>query len=263
MRDVIAIGDVHGDGDRLVHALQRLKLATADAVWTGGTVSLVVMGDVLDGRERGDGAFRSSVGDVDAVRFLAALRASAAARGGRVTCLLGNHELMNRAGVFDYVHRDDFARYGDDAARHARMKAGGDVGAILRTWKRAHIENETLFCHAGVHTDAAGAVRGAQDVTAGLPGVSDWHVLEHRQYMTDSSTAERARLRAMLARCGCRQMVIGHNSVPEIAPTWQGAVVLADACLSRAYGRSSELQVLCVRPDGDWHPVHITLHGRP
>lgn len=259
MRDLIAIGDVHGDGDRLVHALQRLRLAKPDGTWTGGNTSLVMMGDVLDGRERGVGGFKSSVGDVDAVRFLDALQRSASRQGvGSVTCLLGNHEQMNRLGMFDYVHRDDFDRYGDARTRYGMMH--GEVGAILDGWKRAYIENDTLFCHAGVHTDVADAVRDRASVLRGLPGVTDTELMEHRQYMTDSySYEQQASLRRMLARLGCRQMMIGHNSVPEITPIWGGSVVQTDACLSRAYGSSRAMHVVCVRPDGQWEPIQIAL----
>jgi hypothetical protein len=84
--------------------------------------------------------------------------------------------------------------------------------------------------------------------------------MEHRQYMTDSWTSEQlAKLRAMLGRCGCRQMMIGHNSVPEITPIWRGTVIQADACLSRAYGNSRAMHVAVVRPHGGWEPIKITL----
>jgi len=262
MRDVIVIGDVHGDGDRLIHALQRLQLGGEDATWRGGGTGVVMLGDVLDGRERGTGEYLSKVGDVDTVRYIEALRASAARsqRGGSVTCLLGNHELMNRGGMFDYVHRADLERYGREVKRYQMMSSRGEVGRVLATWKRSHIDNNTLFCHAGVHTDAADSVRDREDVAAGLPSVSDFHLTEHRQYMTDSFTSEQStKLRRMLARCRCRQMMIGHNSVPEITPMWGGAVVLADACLSRAYGSSAAMHVACVRPGGEWDAIDIRL----
>jgi Calcineurin-like phosphoesterase len=261
MRDVIAIGDVHGDGDRLVHALQRLRLVDPNTGrWSGGRTSLVMMGDVLDGRERDDGTrYASSIGDIDTVRFLDTLQKSARAAGGDVTCLLGNHEQMNRVGAFHYVHDADFKRYGEPGRRHDAMKDEGYIGKILSGWKRAHVENDTLFCHAGIHTDVCDAVT-LDSVASGLPGIGDSEIMEHRQYMTDSYSFEQlAKLRRMLVRCGCRQMMIGHNSVPEITPIWGGSVIQTDACLSRAYGNSSAMHVVCVRPGGEWEPIEISL----
>ena len=260
MRDAIAIGDVHGDGDRLVHALQRLRLARPDGSWTGGRTSLVMMGDVLDGRERDDDTrYSSSIGDIDTVRFMNNLQKSARAAGGDVTCLLGNHEQMNRDGAFHYVHDNDFKRYGAPGRRLDTMKDDGEVGRILSGWKRVHIENNTLFCHAGIHTDVCDAV-DLHGVKNGLPAVVDSYVMEHRQYMTDSYSYEQLeKLRLMLRRCQCLQMMIGHNSVPKITPIWRGYVVQTDACLSRAYGNSSAMHVVCVRPEGEWEPIEISL----
>lgn len=267
--DVIAIGDVHGDGDRLLHVLERLGLAEvpsgADAVagvrWTGGTVAVVVLGDVLDGRERLPSCRLSTrVGDMQAVRMLQALARAAAAAGGSVTCVVGNHEAMNVRGDFSYVHDADLAADGGPAGRLARVRAPGDVGRALSTWKRAHIDNRVLFCHAGVHTGASRAVAGAADVERGLPTVSDFNLMEHRQYaLTRPTREQQALLDGMLSRCGCVAMMIGHNTVTQPTWIWDGRVVLADCALSRAFGDVGTVHVLCVRPDGSTSPVAVGL----
>lgn len=251
-RDVIAIGDVHGDGDRLIHALERLRLATGgyDAVrWVGGPVSLVLMGDVLDGEPRHESiSFVSSVGDLQLLDYLGRLAASARANGGEVTCLRGNHEVMNEAGQFHYVHPRDRV-----ADRHARVLSS----RVLKTWKRAHSENRTLFTHAGVNPERANYVGDLGDVLR----LSDHDVMEHRGYAEDvaPTRAMLGAVGAMLARGGWRQMVIGHNTVDAPRAAWDGMVVMADAQLSRAYGNSSTIHVLCIRPDGTWIPIHIPL----
>lgn len=253
MRDVIVVGDVHGDGDRLVHVLGRIGLAEGNPpVWTGGRTAVVFLGDVLDGKERTDQAYRSSVGDLSTVSYVAALSRAADQQGGRVTCLLGNHELMNLRGDFTYVHDADMARSGGGAARRSAVNRS----RFLSTWKRAHVENGCLFCHAGVHTSAASGVRTLAD----LSRVDDFLLTEHRQYMAPrGSPSEEAALRDMLARLGCTRMIIGHNSVPRPVAAWGGLVVLADACLSRAYGKSAETHVLCVRPDSRWEDVVVQM----
>lgn len=250
-RDVIAIGDVHGDGDRLIHALERLRLATGGhegARWIGGTVSLVLMGDVLDGAVRDPSfSYHTSVGDLDLVAYLGRLAASAEANGGAVTCLRGNHEMMNEIGMFQYVHPRDRT---DD--RHRRVLAS----QILQTWKRAHSENRTLFTHAGVNPDKANYVSDIHDVL----DLEDYDVMEHRGYADDERRPERLEpVRAMLERGRWTQMVIGHNTVDTPRATWDGMVVMADAQLSRAYGNSTHIHVLCVRPWGEWIPIHIPL----
>lgn len=264
MRDVIVIGDVHGDGDRLVHAIQRLRLGNAEGEWIGGNVSLVILGDVLDGKDRGTGEWSTSKGDFEAVLYLEDLRRSAESqRRGRVTCLLGNHEMMNMLGEFSYVSSIDLKRNGGVAGRTQKLGRFGLIGSIIRRWRRSYVENHTLFCHAGVATASADAIQTSSDVTVrDCRHIPDSDIMEHRQYAydTDASSPERAKLMRMLERCDCRQMMIGHNSVDTITPTWGGAVVMADACLSRAYGESRSIWVVCIRPSGFWEPIEIKLH---
>lgn len=250
-RDVIAIGDVHGDGDRLIHALERLKLAEggyADVRWTGGSVSLVLMGDILDGAVRSPSiSYQTSVGDLQIVDYLDRLSQSARAGGGEVTCLKGNHEIMNENGIFEYVHPRDMV-----PNRQRRIQDS----EFVQTWKRAHSENRTLFTHAGVNPERANYVSDIGDVLK----LSNHDVMEHRGYADDESRPQVLQaVRDMLGRGRWKQMVIGHNTVDSPRTTWDGMVVMADAQLSRAYGTSSHIHVLCVRPWGEWIPIHIPL----
>jgi hypothetical protein len=255
MRDVIVIGDVHGDGDRLMHVLQALGLVR-DMSWNGGRTSLIMMGDVLDGAERSDTKMSSRLGDVGALLILNKLSSEAAKAGGLVTCIMGNHEIMNLAGQYAYVHRADMAKCGGSAGRASLMRPGGLVGEILSGWKLAHVENDTLFCHAGIHTSIAHRFVKRSDFED-LP-LSMYHELsEHREYMTDGTPESKAALRGMLSRIGCRSMVIGHNTVDCPRRTWDGMVMMSDSKLSRAFGASKTGYVICVRPDGRMETISI------
>src|SRR3954452_6320280 len=81
---IVAIGDVHGAGNGFVAILQRAGLIDGQQRWSGGNAILVQTGDLLD---RGQ--------DVRQILdLLIALEPQAAAAGGRVQALLGNHEVM-------------------------------------------------------------------------------------------------------------------------------------------------------------------------
>src|SRR6476660_692394 len=82
---IVAIGDVHGARDAFVSILQKAGLIDAQKRWTGGTTILVQTGDLLD---RGEGARQ-------VLDLMMALETQAAAAGGRVQALMGNHEVMN------------------------------------------------------------------------------------------------------------------------------------------------------------------------
>ncbi|HEX3590553.1 MAG TPA: metallophosphoesterase [Pseudonocardiaceae bacterium] len=78
------IGDVHGHRTELVDALRAAGLVDEDATWAGGTARVWFLGDFFD---RGP----DGVAVVDLVMDLGE---QAAAAGGSVRALLGNHEIL-------------------------------------------------------------------------------------------------------------------------------------------------------------------------
>src|ERR1700690_2853223 len=82
---IVAVGDVHGDYEQLVIVLKSAGLIDDGENWPGGKTHLVQNGDVLD---RGPDSRK-------AMDLLIKLEKQAAAAGGQVHALIGNHESMN------------------------------------------------------------------------------------------------------------------------------------------------------------------------
>ena len=78
---LFAIGDVHGDAQRLSVLLATAHLADG-ARWTGGRSVLVLTGDMID----------KGPNSVGVLRLVSALRTAALKDGGEVIALAGNHE---------------------------------------------------------------------------------------------------------------------------------------------------------------------------
>jgi hypothetical protein len=78
------VSDVHGHVDSLVTALQDAALLDSGGVWNGGQSRLTFLGDYFD---RGP----DGIAVVDLIRRL---QAQAAAAGGRVDAMIGNHEIL-------------------------------------------------------------------------------------------------------------------------------------------------------------------------
>jgi len=110
---VIAIGDVHGEYDGLVAILQRTQLIDAETHWIGGDATLVQTGDLFD---RG-------VRVREVMDLLMRIQEEAAAAGGRVIVLLGNHEGMNLTGFYRDVNPDVYATFADDKSAKRRKTA--------------------------------------------------------------------------------------------------------------------------------------------
>jgi hypothetical protein len=110
---IVAIGDVHGASAELATILQRAGLIDAADRWIGGTATLVQNGDLTD---RGAG--------VRAVLDrLMALEPQAAAAGGRVQLVLGNHEVMNMIGETRDLTPEIFRSFADGQSESRRERA--------------------------------------------------------------------------------------------------------------------------------------------
>ncbi|KAJ0606270.1 putative calcineurin-like phosphoesterase domain, ApaH type [Helianthus annuus] len=90
---LIAIGDLHGDLNKSKQSLRLAGLIDSTDRWSGGSTTLVQVGDVLD---RGGQ-------ELKILYFLEKLKCQAAMAGGNIITMNGNHEIMNVDGDFRYV----------------------------------------------------------------------------------------------------------------------------------------------------------------
>jgi hypothetical protein len=110
---VIAVSDIHGAYTAMVRTLGNAEVLDDELGWAGGTAHLVVTGDILD---RGPDSRK-------AMDLLMRLESEAAAAGGRVHVLLGNHEVMNLTGDLRYVSAAEYAAFSADEVAADREQA--------------------------------------------------------------------------------------------------------------------------------------------
>ena len=143
--DTFAIGDAHGDPQRLAGALAGAKLiedasAAPDKVkWAGRNKVLVVTGDMID----------KGSDSIGVITLLRTLQSDAPAHGGRVIVTMGNHEAEFLAG-----EKDKTAEFIGELTA-AGMKpdevanCGGDIGKFLCGLPIAVRVNDWFFSHGG------------------------------------------------------------------------------------------------------------------
>jgi hypothetical protein len=189
---IVAIGDAHGAYDQFLVILRAAGLIDAKKRWIGGTTHFVQTGDVLD---RGTDSRKI-------LDLLRTLTPEAAAAGGAVHELLGNHEEMRMVSDFRYTTAGEIAAFstpGSEALRQRvsetappESRAGvlgaplgmiemvrafapdGDYGSYLRRLPAVVRINGILFVHGGLSpayasrscTDINEEVR--RDLTEGL-----------------------------------------------------------------------------------------------
>ena len=145
---VHALGDIHGDYDRLVALLVAGKLIRAvpdspeQVTWTGGKSVLVVTGDMID----------KGTDSLDVIAFMRALAAEAESQGGRVVISAGNHEaefLEDPSGDKTRDFRKELKAAGIKPADVADGKDSAGIGSFLRCLPFASRVNGWFFAHAG------------------------------------------------------------------------------------------------------------------
>lgn len=145
---IIAFGDVHGAFNELTALLMDVGVIDEQLAWRGGTTHLVSLGDLVD---RGPDSRR-------VLDLLRRLQGEAAAAGGRVHVLLGNHELMSLTGDARYVsaaERQSFkplapAAKSELAGWRAAYRSDGPYGAWLLEQPATVVINDTAFVHGGL-----------------------------------------------------------------------------------------------------------------
>ena len=255
---IVACGDIHGDAHALETVLRLSGLYDRSQGWIGGDAVFVQIGDVLD---RGDQ-------EMDALRLLREIKPLAAARGGTVVTLLGNHEVLNAAGVTVYASPRSAAAFQD---RTSAFRVGSDLAAELATWPVACVIGDTAFCHAGltlaqVELGLEAGNEAASDwllalSSSALPPDMLWPVSSASRSplwmrdlssppMTEPSPRACAELQQALAKLGARRLVVGHTVQPRINCACDCSVWRIDVGLSAAMDADSVPQALEITRDG-------------
>lgn len=154
--DIYVIGDIHGDLSVLIKTLKKCNLIDKSMNWIGNKAHLVQLGDILDGKIRNnilsDQEFNSIIAleEYAILEFLNDLDQQARKIGGRVHYLIGNHELMNVLGEFDYV-LDKHMSYLGEGTRRILFQPGGYMSNMLACHSYSILKiNDWIFCHGGL-----------------------------------------------------------------------------------------------------------------
>jgi len=125
---MIAIGDVPGAFDDFCLILKRAGLTDEQNHWIGGRATLVQTGDLVDRGFKGR----------EAMDVVMKLEKEAAAAGGQVIPLLGNHEVMNVLGDLRYVPPQAYANFANNNDSEKRREAAYQQYAA---WYETHAKS--------------------------------------------------------------------------------------------------------------------------
>jgi len=238
---VVAIGDLHGDLDATRRALRLAGALSETDHWSGGSLTVVQTGDTID---RGDE-------DREVLDLLERLRAEAAAEGGALITLNGNHEVMNVAADFRYVSEASAAAF--SMGRAQAFAPGGPYAMKLASWPVIQQVGDSVFVHGGVlphhvrygieklNRETSQWMRGAGPLPSLL--TQEDGPIWTRVYSTPGAPSACVQLAQALGALSAKRMIVGHTPQPSgINAGCEGRVWRIDTGLSRHYG--GPMQVL-------------------
>jgi hypothetical protein len=212
------IGDVHGQYDQLIELMHEAGLIDERLAWAGGAARVWFMGDFFDRGSKG----------IESVDLVMRLQDEAAAEGGSVAALLGNHEPLilsarrfgeTRNGwgstfLWDWRRNggndDELARLAD---RHVEWLSSLPAMALVDDLLLIHAD-ATFYTSYGASiaevNGALGALLGGDDAEA-------WDRLlgqfSERKAFVDADPDGASRARQILDEFGGRRIIHGHTPI--------------------------------------------------
>jgi hypothetical protein len=220
---VHALGDTHGDYDRLVKLLAAGKLIAGipespeQVTWSGGKSILVVTGDMVDKWDH----------SLDVIALMRALVASAGSQGGRVVISTGNHEvefLDDPTGDKTKEFQKELKKAGLAPGDVAAGTDAQGIGKFLLCLPFASRVNGWFFSHAG-STKGRTLAQLTLDLQQGIDQdgygakvlLGDKGLVEARmkppwwEKSSDKPIQSEARLLGYADALGVRHIVFGHQ----------------------------------------------------
>ena len=258
---IVCIGDVHGDMSRLIDLLKITHIIDNNMKWVAEPSDTIVvqLGDQLDSMSRGTTKTWEVVPDTDVVKFMDNLDKIARRSGGRVISILGNHELMNVMGDYNYVSQNSMTMSGGVVNREHMFRNGGYMAQMLSKRNIVVKIGTITFCHGGIlpqHLDLVGdncsiinhvvrkflraeKLNKYEEIVFHQTIIGNDSILWTRKYFELIASGNQEELGKLInevnRRLGTVSIVVGHNTVNNITPSVGGALWLGDAALSRAY----------------------------
>ncbi|EJP77828.1 TPA: metallophosphoesterase [Stenotrophomonas maltophilia] len=244
---IVALSDIHGQYGLLVRLLRAHKVIDAQDRWALGKDTLVIAGDVFD---RGPQV-------TEAFWLLYGLQQQAAAAGGAVHFVLGNHETMVLYDDLRYVN-PKYLRSAQLLGRSYPQLYGADsvIGQWLRTRPVLLKIGDTLFLHGGISPEAVqlaldpARTNAAYQASLGLPKAEvkadpataplydgKTSPIWYRGYF--DGRLDTAGVQKVLDRLQLARIVVGHTSMPHVSSFHGDRVIAIDSSIKN--GENGEL----------------------
>jgi hypothetical protein len=232
--NTFVVSDIEGEFEPFRNLLLAGKVIDEHYNWTFGKGNLIIAGDLFD---RGKQVSQF-------LWLLYKLEDEAAAKGGAVHVILGNHDIMNLSGDFRYVQPEYVNDAGLMHETYANLYAKDtELGRWLRSKNVIEKIGDLLVLHAGISKDLLGKNMGPAAINATsrpfydvdyqkLPDslnvfFDDRSPFWYRGYFVHPK-ASIGLVDSTLAYYRVKKIVVGHDIIEHVAAFYEGNVIGVD-----------------------------------
>lgn len=234
-KKLLALSDIEGNFGAFKTMLQGAYVIDEDFNWIYGDGHLVLVGDFFD---RG-------LNVTECLWLIYKLEEEAEAVGGKVHFILGNHEILNLAGYYNYTRKkylenarimgEDYGRWYDDKS---------ELGRWLRTKNAVEKIGDYVFCHGAISPELAASGLSLSDINritrqnigtpeedlvspeAQLVFHSRIGIFWYREAAKNKLSEQQ--IDDILTYAGAKRMVVGHTLMPDITALYNGKLICID-----------------------------------
>jgi hypothetical protein len=256
-----AFGDIHGDFNSFILCLTKAKLIDKNHKWCGGNAHVVQVGDILDRKPRDDDPSDED-SEFKIISLILKLQLESYLVGGGFHPVIGNHEIMNIFGMFEYVSPMGMKHFKSPQERKEYFKIGGVFARYLAcAWNPIIKIGDFIFCHGGLNLKIAenytiekinllmrntlyGNVNNIYQPFFNELFMSNNSILWNRTYSSNIPKYEVPRyhrdLIKILSIYNAKYLVVGHTPTYDtVKLRFNGKVLCVDTAMSAAFGLKS------------------------
>jgi hypothetical protein len=256
---IYALGDIHGDLNAFILSLKKAKLIDNNFHWCGGNSHVVQVGDILDRKTR-DNEDSDEDSELIIISLICKLQLEAYASGGGFHPIIGNHEIMNILGMFDYVSSMGMNHFKNIDGRKDYFKIGNIFCRYLACgWNPIVKIGDFIFCHGGININIArkykieninfimrdtlfGNIHHLSQPYFTELFLKEDSILWNRSYSTDlpknKTQYYSLYLNRILQLYNAKYIVVGHTpQTYGITERFNGKVICIDTGMSEAFGK--------------------------
>ena len=277
---ILVIGDLHADFKKTKEMFINFKLIDSSENWIAKPRNTVIvqLGDQLDGGGRGSG---ESYGELDLINFMDRIHEKATIYGGGVYSLIGNHEIMNLLGNFNYSSQKDIDLQGGLEVREKLFAPGGDLFNRLSCTRNVVLKiGDFIFVHAGIlpeHLDGQSKERFIVKINKlmrlYLQGKKTWQDFEIQKYFLDkggliwtrnygSEKPSCDKFNKVSKMLNVGHMIVGHTVQDNINSKCDNKLWRVDVGISSIF-QTKKMEILEILDNGvklpknDYKPIRV------